>query len=535
MLKISEILTRSRNSSQLIHLLLIFFAVMYVQFDLHAQRKKQPMDSSAYLEQPNRIEFIFEDNDVGFTVINAEEDGLMVVKETTVKNQDGLGWVLYKLDTALQLEWTKLLLVPVGHSFRGWDYSSGHFYLMFSTQQYGQDEFSIYRVDKEKGSISDYTFSTVFPIFLTHFEVIDETILVAGRVNFKPAVLTFELEELKPRVIPGIYNGNSELLEIFVDDKLNVFSVAMIERLFDRRFSVNVKTYNTSNQEIQNHRVMPVGRTSIIDGAPTQFSGGIQYIAGAYSLRSPEYSRGLYLSRFANGQQSFIKYYNYADLSNFFTYMGNRREQRVQDRIEKRKEKGKKNRFNYRLLIHDIIQRDDQFLLIGEAYYPRYSNYANYSAGISSGSFVGSRAAILGYKFTHAIVVAFDRNGEILWDQSFPIEDVFKEQLTETVQVIAKKDRVELHYLEENTIRSKVIIGDEVFEGNSFTPVKLKSDKDENVLKDPDVEGLQHWYGSTLYAYGEQQLEYRVSERVKTKREIFYVNKVYYNLNDTTQ
>jgi hypothetical protein len=509
---------------------LTFLLIIFLLSSSFAQRNKQQMDTSAYLEQPNRIEFNFERSDLAFSVINGYEDGLLVVKETNVRKDGGFEWGLYKLDTALQIEWSKSLIVPYEYSLEGWDYSLGKFYMLYSTKQYSLNEFAIFSLTAENGQFAEYPFSTVFPVFLSHFEVLKETILIAGRVNYKTAVLTLDLKDLKPKVIPGIYRDNSQLLEIYGDDRLGVFSIAMMERMLDKRFGVSIKTFTTENQLIQNHQVFPSGRTSIIDGAPTQFSTGFQYVAGAYSLRSPEYSRGLYLSRFANGQQQFLKYYNYAELSNFFGYMGSRREQRVQDRIEKRNVKGKKNRFNYRLLMHDIIQRDDHFLLIGEAYYPRYSTYQT-----APNQFGATLSTVIGYKYTHAIVVAFDKEGNILWDQSFPIEDVFKDQLTETVQVIAKKDRVELHYLEENTIRSKVVIGNEVFEGESFTPVRLTSDKDQNLLKDPEFEGLERWYGGNLFAYGEQQLVHQVTERVKAKRDIFYINKVYYNTDDIAQ
>lgn len=513
--------------------LFIFLLLYAVGFVCIAQRRQHTADSSSYIEQPNRIEFMFEKNDIEFTVINGHENGLLVVKETAVRNEGGFGWVLYKLDTALQLEWTKLLIVPFEYSFKGWDYSDQKYYLLFAAKQYTQDDFSIYSIEDSKGLIEEMKFSTVFPILLSHFEVLGDSFILAGSVNYKPAVLTFNTAELKPRVLPGIYSGNSNLLEMYINDDANVFSIATIERLIDKKYTVSVKTYDTNNQMLQSHRVLPVDRKSIIDGAPTQFSSGVQYIAGAYSYKSPDYSRGLYLSMFLDGEQQFIKFYNYAELSNFFGYMGSRREQRVQERIVKRREKGKKNRFNYRLLVHDIIRQGDHFLLIGEAYYPRYSTYQNLGPYVINRT--SSMGYVTGYKITHAIVVAFDANGNMLWDHSFPIQNVFKDYLTETVQVIAKKDRVELHYLEENTIRSKVVIGDEVIEGESFTPVRLDSEKDQLVIKDPEVEGLERWYEDMLYAYGEQMIEHEVSQRVRTKRDVFYINKVRYNPKDTIQ
>ena len=504
----------------------VYCMLLVTMFVASAQKIRQGVDTVSYLEQPNRIEFTIEATDLEFTVINGQEDGLLVVKETNIRSTQGYGWALYKLDTALQIEWTKIVIVPFAYSFKGWDYSRGNYYLLFARVQFTADEFSIFEINSEDGDLQEHQISTVFPISLSHFEVINRTILLAGSVNFQPAILTFELDDPRPRVIPGIYNTNGDLLEIYVEDDLGVFSVAMIEKTLDKRFTVNIKTYTTENLMIQNNIVNAGDRRSIIDGAPTQFAGGFQYVAGAYSHKSPDYSRGLYLAKFINGMQQFIKYYNYADLTNFFGYMGSKRQQRISERISRRKEKGKKNKFSYRLLVHDIIQRDDEFLMIAEAYYPRYSNY---QVSPFYGAPSASYATISGYKFTHAVVVAFDTRGNILWDHSFKIDDVLKPSLSETVQVVAQRDWVELHYLEANAIRTKVVVDNEVIEGDTYTPVRLSSSEDELAVKDPEVEGLECWYDKTLYAYGEQQIDIKNATRSKTRREVFYINKVYYN------
>ncbi len=509
---------------------LLLTAVVFISVSVLAQKRKIP-DTSAYIQQPDRIEIQIDDYDNEFTVINGEEDGLLVVKETSVRNQNGYGWVLYKLDTALQIEWTKLAVVPYAYTYRGWDYSEGDFFLLFASGQYKPEEFSIFRIDGEDGAIEETEVSTVFPIGLTHFEIIDNTVIFAGVANMRPAVLTIDLDEKKPRVLPGVYNGNSEIIDLYLNDEDAVFSVALLERMNNKRLSVNIKTYTTDNLMVQNNTIIPGEKRNLIDGAPTDFSSGFQYVAGAYSAKSTQYSRGLYLAKFMNGRQQFIKYYNYADLRNFFDYMGNNRKERVKERISRRKSKGKKNKFNYRVLVHEIIKQGDEHIMIGEAYYPRYSSYQTmvpYGTGLYDRNYNN----VIGYKYTHAIVVSFDKNGNILWDQSFPIDDVFLYDLEELVTVNILKDRIELLYLEENTIRSKVIKGNEVLEGKSYTPVRLNSSEDEFAKKDPEVEGLEKWYDRTLYAYGEQEIEHRRENRGRSRREVFYVNKVRYNPNE---
>ncbi len=505
---------------------------------VQGQRKKDKdlFDTSNYINQTDRIEF--RDDKLGndFMIINGYEDGLLVVKQTPDRHSGGYGWELYKLDTALQSEWVKLRIIPLTHTFMGWDYSDEYFYLLFSSAQYRPEEFTIYKIDSSNGEVEAIELTTVFPIELSHFEVVNNTVVFGGQTRMKPAVLTFNLDERKPRVIPGVYEQNSHILDIFINDEQGVFTVAMMEKTTQNNFTVSVRTFTTDNILVQNNILQPGERRNLIDAAPTDFSTGFQYVTGAFSLKSRDYSQGLYLSKFRNGRQQFIKYYNYGDLTNFFDYMKKNRRKRVKDRISKKKSKGKNKKFNYRLLVHEIIPRGNQYIMVGEAYYPRYSSYRStmmpYTPNMYGSNYNQTRVYnnVIGYKYTHAIVVSFDQNGNILWDHSFPIDDVFLPHLEELVAVNIFGDKIELSYLEENEIRSKVISGNEVIEGETFTPVSLDSEDDEFVRRDPEVEGLEKWYGDVLYAYGQQEIQHGSGGFLKNRRKVFYINKVRHNL-----
>ena len=512
-----------------ISIILLFFCLLT---EVNSQRKKD-RDTSAFILQTDRIEFRDDKSGTDFTIINGEENGLMVLKEGPTRHSGSYGWEMYKLDTVLNIEWTKLRLIPGGYTFRGWDHSEGNFYLLFASSQYNPEEFSIFEIDGVSGDMEEIKMSTVFPIALTHFEVFDNVVLLGGITSLRPAVLTFDLDERKPRVVPGLYESNSEIVDIYMNDELGVFSIAMIEQLINKRVTVGVKTYTSDNLVIQQNRLDPGERRNLIDGAPTDFSTGFQYIAGAYSPRSKEFSRGLYLGKFMNGRQQFIKFYEYGELENFFDYLNPNRKSRVKEKINKKRAQGKEKRFNYRLKVHDIVQRGREYIMIAEAYYPKYSNYRTMVPyGPYNNSYRSTRnySNIIGYRYTHAIVVSFDQNGNILWDHSFPIDDVTTQELTELVTVNVLKDKIELLYLEENTIRSKTIQGNEILEGKTYTPIRVGDENEEMIVKDPDVEGLEHWYGETLYAYGEQVIERKVEGRLKNRRDVFYINKVRHNL-----
>lgn len=497
-------------------------------------QKKADQDTSSNLSQPNRIEFDIPEFGSSFTVINGEEIGLLVVEQTENRSKEGFNWAFHSVDTSLTELWNKVLPVPFESYLLGYEYHDGFYFLLFNTSRYRSEDLLVYKIDAISSDFVKMEIHTVFPIQLTFFEVLDDNILFAGYTNYRPVLLTYNMEEQKPKVVPGFYDTNSDILDIIIDDESRMFTVIQQEKMKNRRYTIVAKTFTSTGDLIQQNSISPGDKQNLVDGSSTTFYGGFQYISGTYSKKASHYSRGLYLAKFVNGKQLFIKYHEYSDLNNFFGYLTDKREKRVKDRIERKRDKGKNPKFSYRLLVHDIIQRGDEFILIAEAYYPRYSNYSNYSSPSYWPGDSRYNPSFVGYKYTHAIVVSFDRNGNIIWDNSFEINDVETYGLEEFVAVSTYEDKIVMMYLEENAIRSKVIQGKEIVEGKTLNPIRLTYTADEVKSKDPEVEGLEEWFDQTLYAYGEQRIRNEQGEGGKFYRRVFYINKVQYNLDNKT-
>jgi hypothetical protein len=216
-------------------------------------------------------------------------------------------------------------------------------------------------------------------------------------------------------------------------------------------------------------------------------------------------------------------YYPFADLENFFQYLKAKREQRIKDRIARRKIRGKKIRFQYRFLVHEFVEHNNEYVLLGEAFYPRYRNVErNYAYGSSTafGSVVFD-----GYQYTHAIVIGFDRTGKLLWDNSFEINDIRSYTLEQFVKMDVQRDKIALLYLYNNKIRTKIIQDNMVVEGKMFS--SLSTQFDENAFADEGgINKLDYWYDDTFLAHGVQQLSTRRFNR--SGRRVFFVNKLTY-------
>ncbi len=510
-----------------------YLVVLIISFTtlLAFGQKKKDRDTSSHIFQPKRVEFTVGKYDEDFTIINGAENGLMMVVETYNKFEGKYAWYVVKMDTELNEEWRKNLMVNLTSNLLGYEYFDGKFYVLVSESQYRTQDMVVYEIDMD-GQIETFDITTVFPISLAYFEVIDETLLLGGNVNARPVIITYNLDERKPKVLPGFYDNRNEILDVVIDDEELMFTVILRERLVSKQYSVRAKTFTAEGLLVQDLLVDSGERRNLIDAASTNFENGIQLIAGAHSKRSTSYSKGLYLAKFVNGRQQFIEYHNYADLENFFGFMSDRREQRIKRRIERRKALGKNNKFNYRLLVHDMIENEDGVnIMVGEAYYPRYTSSGGFGAPYGSygyNNYARPTSSFLGFKYTHTIVVAFDNNGQIIWDHSFKIQDALTYSLQKFVSVSSFDDEIVLMYLDENEIRSKIVEGDRVVEGQTFNPVKLSNQDEEVKSKDPEIEGLDHWYDHNFYAYGLQNLASANRSSFWASRKVFYINKIEY-------
>ncbi|MEO9964614.1 MAG: hypothetical protein ABJF11_02425 [Reichenbachiella sp.] len=502
----------------------------------YGQKKKKnaevdTTEQESFIVQPKRIEFEVGNRDEDFIIISAKENGLLVVKETRNRTESGFVWELYLVDSLLNVVWEKAISVNYGAIFMGYDYSDEGFFLLYGKSQYKLDDMIVYQMNLQGDEIYSHAVSLALPLELSHFEVVSNTLIFGGYSNMRPVISVIDLDDPKPKVMPGIYNNNSSIIDVRTDKRTNNFTVVMSERGQNKQVTVSLKTFTEKGELVHTEGITTDYEKSLLDGVSTSFDNGTQYIAGTYSKRKSEFSRGLYLAKLNLGKQEFVKFHEYSDLDNFFSYMKAKREERIKEKIERKKVKGQKAKFNYRLLVNDIIESDDEYILIGEAYYPKYSNYgsSNFYASNSFGGNDGfSNPNFIGYKYTHAVVVGFSKSGELLWDNSFEINDLLSYSLKENVQISVEKDRIVLLYVYENVIRSKIIQNDEIIEGKSFDPIELHFKSDEVRDNNKEMEGLEKWFNGNFYTFGIQNIKNLKDKDVKLNRRVFYINKVQY-------
>lgn len=492
------------------------------------------------IEQPKRAEIELKSQENFYTVVSAEEKGLIIFREKDELVKNGTtSWEFIKYDTGLNQEWVQNYQIEFDQEFVGYDYSRNDLFLLFRRGAYQQGDYKMIKMNLYNGDTSQYKISNLMPIVLSDFNVIGQAALLSGQVNNRAVILHFDYVDKKIKVLPGMYKKYTEINELKVDDYNRTFNLVMTEKTVDRRNTVSTKTFDENGELIKSVLVKPDDKVNILYGRSTTFDDDKQLVVGTYSLGNSNYSRGIYVAKIDDEDQGAFNHYNFGDLHNFFSYMKAKRENRIKQRIARRKVKGKKVKFNYRLLVHDIIEKDDNYIMIAEAYYPKYTHSHNsfmYGASgyMQSNSFrrFGNNSNGLnfdGYKYTHAVVAGFDKSGKLLWDNSFEINDVESYYLENFVKASVEKDKIVLLYLYENVVRSKIINNDKVLEGKAFNDIKLKFEEDVVKSGDNKVGGLEHWYGNNFMAFGVQRIRNLKAQNGSTSREVFYINKISYN------
>jgi len=487
-----------------------------------------PGASAQQVLQTNRYEIPSTRDEKSFDVIPAQTDGIFLYRRLLGSKSDQIEIV--KLDTAFHENWRGYLPVDRKFALMGKRVAQGQLFFLLRYYDYSKNDFELYAIEENTGRFLKYSIKNFIPFAPSEFQVTEKAAIMGGYYNQVPVVLYFSFQTGKSKVLPGLLNENGELTQVKIYPD-GTFDVLISARNFKGQQTVWIKNYDSNGDIQSNFALEPDGTKHLIFARSIKTSDNMQLVAGVYGGRNSEYSRGLFLASIDPSGAQQLRYYNYGDLENFFKYMKAKREKRVKDRIERRKIRGKRTRFNYRFLVHEIVPYKNQYILLGEAFYPRYISpdavgYGSFFSPNSmyQNSVVRNGRIFDGYYYTHAVVMGFDLNGKLLWDNSFEINDVRTFTLEQFVKLEVIGDKIALLYLFENELRTKIIINNEVLEGKTFEPIKTRED-DEIVNKDQnDRNRLDYWYSDFFYAYGVQE----ITTPGVGKRRVFFINKIKY-------
>jgi hypothetical protein len=460
-------------------------------------------------------------------VTSLGSEGILVQRRIKGKTKDQLE--LIKLDTTLHENWRGVITVEKNLSITMVVARDKVVYMLLRSVAYGNFDFNVIAMDIRSRGYRSYLVKNLIPFSPSDFNITTTAILIGGYFNSRPVVLHFSFASGRSRLLPGFFNDLGEINQIKTYDD-GLIDILVSTRNIQRKKVLWIRSY-TPEGDLIHATILEGGLDkNLIFGKSLRTEDGTLIIAGSFGVRNVEFSRGIFTTEVSPGDTPVLKYYNFSDLENFFKFMRPKRETRVVERIEKRKQRGKQNRKSYRFLPQELLQHGNEFLLLGETYFPRYT-YANpygFFGGnsIYSGSTIRGERIFDGYRYTHASVIGFDKIGKLVWDNSLEINDIKTFTLKQYVKLTSKEDQLGMLYLFDNELRSKTIQRNQVVEGKSTKALKSKYEDDIVREKDTESSDLENWYDPYFYAYGIQFVRSSKNGMNDSGRKVLFINKL---------
>jgi hypothetical protein len=487
---------------------------------------------AAQFVQKDRLEIPVGRDEGPFEVIPADDNGIFLHRRFMTNDGDRLQ--LIKLDTSFAVSWQGFLPVNSRFELMGKRSFDKKTYLLFRHREIGKKDLELIILQNETGQFVKHVVRNYIPFIPSDFQITEKAAIVGGYFNNIPVVIHYSLITHATKVLPGLFNEAGELTQIKTEPSGD-FEVLISARNPNSIKTIWIKSYDAEGNLRYQIPLETEGNKHLLFARSIKTENNLHFVAGTYgSSRVSEYSKGIFIARIdPNGLQQ-IRFYNYGDFRNFFKYLKARREQRLQERIAMRKIKGKKLKFNYRFIVHEIVPYQNQFVLLGEAFYAKYINVDRtyYGGFFTPGAYsfngpIRNGRIFDGFRYTHAVVMGFDNNGNILWDNSFEINDVKTYNLEQFVKLQMQPDKIALLYVFDNKLRSKIIQGNNVLEGKTYYPLQNPGAGQLSRSERSASSRLNYWYDNYFYAFGVQELD----SGPDFPQRIFFISKINYAQN----
>lgn len=462
-----------------------------------------------------------------------------------------------KFNTNLEQEWSTDGEILSNLDFVASSYDGSSIYLLFN--RYRSPEYQVVKVSAGPGFVENFMFQTIERFQITDFKTLGYSAFLAGTLKDEPVLIQTNLQTGQSKVLPTAVKGTLSIQSVEVDTTFQVVNVSLVIKN-GRSIKIVVRSYSETGQFISEVGPNPEEGLALLNGRLQILNESEKLLIGTYGLSSRQSassatSQGLYISKFVNDQEQFTQYHSFTDFAHFFDYLGDRQLEKMERRIQKKKDDGQDLKLNYRLLVHDIIPSDNQYLIVAEAFYPEYKYNNNlygsrsywgnpwmFGSGFGYGlynpyffnPYYGARRyggynnqVFDGFVYTHAIVAGVDFSGKLIWDNSVKFDNVKSSELREKVTATPKDNgHTQIVYGNKGTIWTKTVDKDKTVEAERsiVIPTELEGDK----IRSTATDEVCHWFGPYYLAWGEQRISNASAGDVATRgrRNVFYLNKI---------
>ncbi|MBC5773917.1 hypothetical protein H8S95_07565 [Pontibacter sp. KCTC 32443] len=466
--------------------------------------------------QPARIELDLDFYKTNVEVMATPDSSLLVLTRTEGNWSTPPTYEFTKYNPQLQSVWSKKVELYQLSKYMNHYYTSPFTYVALSGET--DDDFQFVKLDMNTGAVTkhEYNISTIDSIYV--FKVIGDNYFMVCRSKKDSTPILLHLNEQSGEVkpLPATYGAESSFSDILAHAPQQQLSVVMSESN-GRVSRIQTKFFDADGKLLKNYFIHARSdkRPLAAEITPGNTESGL--LIGNYANRNLRYATGFFTAP-VSAEPDDMRYYSFLQLKNFFRYMKPKREERTREREKTRLELGKEPGIQYRVLLHDIYPTNNGYILSAEIYFSESQN-GGFTRTYGSNGYLNHNVKT--YRRTQAIALGFDKNGILLWDNSFPLKDMESYELKPTVEVAYDpKGKVVIAYPDDDEIHYKIMNEDTYIDKE--TELKLLPKNTDDKILSTSVSGVISWYNLNFAAFGWHQ----VKSSSSGSRTVFYINKV---------
>jgi len=485
-----------------------------------------------------RVEIEAKSDEAGFRIVPCDKSGTMMFYKTTVKEDDYMFWIYVFYDKMLQETWKQDIPLFDNMNYVGHVLVGNELYCLYHDSEKKKSEtynYQLLRINVTKGNYE--LFSGVLPSTskFVDFKIMGDLVIMGLNVdNDQAGVYTFHMVTREIVAQHEILDKDARFESLYIDEVNNTCFAVFNVHESKTEYSLFVYEFDIDGQEIRSLKILPEFGKKFNTGKIATVSGNVKLVFGTYglvkgpSIDSKNYfikeAAGFYTVNITDPANLILRHQNFLDLENMTGYLKSKEYQQAKKKASKKDDDDKdKYSVTYDMLLHDIIEKDSLFYIVGEGFYEHYHTVTNTYYDYYGRAVPVSYSVFDGYRYFNAFISCYDHRGTKLWDNGMEIFNIISFNLARRVNVYFTGDEILLAYNREGKISAKIISGPTTIEGVDHFPLETTYINDK-VIEDTKS-SMVHWYENYFIAYGFQTIRNN-SLMDKNKRTVFYINKV---------
>ncbi|MDY0285990.1 MAG: hypothetical protein WC151_08090 [Bacteroidales bacterium] len=503
-----------------------FFLALFVFVSLTATLYSQ--------EQPLRIEFECDPGVEPYVEVPCGIYGVTVFYPTLEELDDYTTWKFILLDVNLKPIWTIPYKISNNLKFRHSGIEENKLYLAFSKSGKTNEEtnLQVLRIDLKNGNITDQKASIEGRPGKSAMTISRNAVLIGVEKSKGSASLLFlDFNTMTQSILPFTLDNNHKLLAISFNTTTNTYCLISAYETGKATESLDCYYWKPLSENYDSINIIGFDENRLIKSAQWIAKGdSIELIIGGFIDYSR--SKGNYLddygTRFSglfsyNLKNSTLSFFPLNTFDNIYSLITATDLQKT----KKSKKKAANNtpEIDLFLIFHEAKLYNDEIILLTENYRPQFHTVSSMSYDYYGRPLTTYYDVFDGFRYSNAIVCAFDLNGKLTWTNKMDIRDVLLERNKKITTLVKDDDFYVMAYAGLGNVASQVIKEKEIVENITVTKVDFLYTRDQ--LLDVGKSHIRHWYGSYFLVSGYQTIR---NNRVTSsgKRTVFYLSKMAY-------